>query len=51
MIVSGDHMLCAQIHEWHELHAADFLDIALIALGNAVRIGIGDARCEKQGKG
>ena len=48
MVVSGHHMLCTQIHEGHELHTADLLHIALITLGNAVGISIGNARCEEQ---
>ncbi len=37
VVVSGDHVLGAQVDEGQDVHPGDFLDVALVALGDGVR--------------
>jgi hypothetical protein len=49
VVIAGDHVLRAQIYEGKQTYAADFLDVALVALGDGVRQGlIGRKRREQK---
>src|SRR5215204_3335456 len=39
MVVTGDHVLGAQVHEWSELRAAHLLQIFLVTFSDAMRRG------------
>src|SRR3546814_15406859 len=49
MVVTGDHMLRAEIHEGEDVHPADLLDISLVTFGDGM--GHGLTRREDDGHG
>src|SRR3546814_16769224 len=49
MVVTGDHMLRAEIHEGEDVHPADLLDISLVTFGDGM--GHGLTRREDEGHG
>jgi hypothetical protein len=48
MVIAGEHVLGAQVHEWNEMDAADFLDVAFVAFGDAMRQGASSTKQQER---